>query len=306
VSRRELIGASAAVVAALALAGCGLGAGVTPSGVSLLVTRGFGAQTVLADAAPRIDGADTVMRMLERNANVGTLYGGGFVESINHLSGGGRTDWFYYVNGVQAPKGAAETRLHPGDHIWWDRHVWSAAESIPAVVGAFPEPFVDGYGGHRYPLRVECTQTSSPSCTGALNVFARLHLVASLGCLLCSQYNLSLRVVVGPYSTLTIDPAADELAQGVAASGVYARFERHGTRLVLLNTAGHAVRVLGAGAGLIAATRYAGQPPVWFITGTDDAGVAAAMQALNAATLDQHFAVAVADGAAIPLPVQGR
>jgi hypothetical protein len=44
------------------------------------------------------------------------------------------------------------------------------------------------------------------------------------------------------------------------------------------------------------------QPPVWFVTGTDAAGVAAAVQAFNADTLDQHFAVAVIGGVAIPLP----
>jgi hypothetical protein len=40
-----------------------------------------------------------------------------------------------------------------------------------------------------------------------------------------------------------------------------------------------------------------GQPPVWFVTGTDAAGVAAAVSAFNAGTLDQHFALAVVDGA---------
>ena len=55
------------MVAALALAGCGLGAGATPARVSLLVSQGFGAQTLLSSDAPKIVGADTVMRMLERN-----------------------------------------------------------------------------------------------------------------------------------------------------------------------------------------------------------------------------------------------
>ncbi len=296
--------ASVAMLAALALAGCGLGAGGRPSGVSLLVTQGFGAQAVIANSAPRIVGADTVMRMLERNAKVATLDGGGFVQSINGLGGGGGRDWFYYVNGVQAPKGAAETRLHTGDHVWWDRHLWSATESIPAVVGSFPEPFIDGYGGKRLPLRIECTQTASKSCSAVEQVFAADKLLASLGCLLCSQYNLSLRVLVGPYATLTPDPAADQLAQGVATSGVYARFEDHGTRLALLGPSGRVVSTAGAGAGLIAATRFRGQPPVWFVTGTDAAGVAAAVQAFNAQTLDAHFAVAVIAGAAIPLPDQ--
>jgi hypothetical protein len=304
-SRRDATRAGVAVMAAtLALAGCGLGAGTAPTNVSLLVTRGFGAQTLVADGRPKIVGADTVMRMLERNAKVGAAYGGGFVESIDGLTGGGGSDWFYYVNGVQAAKGAAETKLHNGDHVWWDRHAWSAAESIPAVVGSFPEPFVDGFGGRRYPLRIECTQTGSKACAAVEHAFAAMNIEAFLGCPLCSQYNLSLRVVVGPYATLTADPAADQLARGVGASGVYARFEDHGARLALLSPSGRVVSTAGAGAGLVAATRFMGQPPVWFVTGTDTAGVEAAVGAFNAATLDQHFAVAVVDGAAIPLPDQ--
>jgi hypothetical protein len=302
--RSSSIRASVAVVAALALGGCGLGAGSAPTSVSLLVTQGFGAQTVVSNSRPKIVGADTVMRMLQRNATVATRYGGGFVESIDGLSGGGSSDWFYYVNGVQAPKGAADTKLHNGDHVWWDRHQWSAAESIPAVVGSFPEPFVDGYGGRRYPLRIECTQTGSKACAAVEHDFAAMNIEAFLGCLLCSQYNLSLRVVVGPYATLTGDPAADELARGVGASGVFARFEDHGTRLALLGPSGRVVRTAAAGAGLVAATRFMGQPPVWFVTGTDAAGVAAAVSAFDSATLDQHFAVAVVDDAAIPRPDQ--
>ena len=51
---------------------------------------------------------------------------------------GRRLDWFYYVNGVEASRGAAATRLHTGDRVWWDRHDWSAAMRIPAVVGLVP------------------------------------------------------------------------------------------------------------------------------------------------------------------------
>jgi hypothetical protein len=302
VRRAEAIRASVALAATLALAGCGLGAGNAPAHVSLLVTQGFGAQALLARPNPKIVGADTVMRMLERNASVRTAYGGGFVESINGLSGGGSSDWFYYVNGVQAGKGAAETKLHNGDHVWWDRHDWSATETIPAVVGSFPEPFADGYGGKHLPLRIECTQPTDRTCRAVENVFASLNMVASLGGLLLSEYNQSLRVLVGPYETLTPDPAADELARPVSTSGVYARFEDRGRRLALLDQDGRVVRTLGAGAGLIAATRFRGQPPVWFVTGTDDAGVAAAVRAFNAQTLDDHFAVAVVEDAAVPLP----
>jgi len=302
VSRADAIRASVALVATLALAGCGLGAGAKPARISLLVTEGFGAQTVLATAAPKVVGADTVMRMLERNATVTTLYGGGFVESIDKLSGGGGSDWFYYVNGVQAGKGAAETKLHSGDHVWWDRHDWAATQTVPAVVGSFPEPFLDGIGGKRLPLMIECTQPAAHSCRAVEDEFTGLNLVASLSCLLCSQYNESLPVLVGPYATLTQAPAALKLAGPVASSGVYARFEDGGRKLALLDQDGRVVRTAGAGAGLVAATRYDGQPPTWFVTGTDAAGVAAAVQAFNVQTLDGHFAVAVVHDAAIPLP----
>jgi hypothetical protein len=305
VARVSAIRASAAAAAALALGGCGLGAGTAPTRVSLLVTQGFGAQTLLARSAPKIVGADTVMRMLERNARVTTRYAGGFVQSVDGLAGGGSSDWFYYVNGVEAPKGSAATRLHGGDHVWWDYHDWSATETVPAVVGSFPEPFLDGYGGQKLPIRIECTTTASKSCSAVQQALTGYGLLASLGCFLCSTQE-SLRVLVGPYATLTADPAAAQLQSGVASSGVYARFEDGGRRLALLDARGRLVRVAGAGAGLVAATRYMSQPPVWLVAGTDRAGVAAAVQAFNAQTLDDHFAVAVVDGAAIPLPDGGR
>jgi hypothetical protein len=294
-----------AVAATLALAGCGLGAGSKPSAVALLVTQGFGAQTIVSNSAPKIVGADTVMRMLERNATVTTRYGGGFVQSVDGLAGGGGRDWFYYVNGVEQQRGAAATRLHNGDHVWWDRHDWSATADVPAIVGSFPEPFVDGYGGKRLPLRIECTQTASRACTAVEKAFSGYNLIASLGCLLCSQYNQSLRVVVGVYRTLGADAAAGLLAKAPAASGVYARFQDGGRRLALLDADGAVVRTAGAGAGLIAATRYNGQPPVWYVTGTDAAGVAAAVRAFGAGTLEGRFAVAVVGDVAVPLPASG-
>ena len=296
--------ASAAITTA-----CGLGPGTTPTGAGLLVTQDFGAQTLLQTRAPQISGADTVMRLLERNASVTTRYGGGFVESIDGHSGGSQAgqpdDWFLYVNGVQTAKGAADTKVHDGDHVWWDRHVWAATENIPAVVGSFPEPFTNGYGGTLYPTRVECTQPNSKSCTAVYRSLSGHDVVAGLGCLDCAPYNKSLRVVVGPDPTLTIDPTAALLRESPSRSGVFARFTNAGHQLELLGPTGRILKTLGAGAGLIAATRLNGGPPVWFVTGTDAAGVAGAEKAFNAGTLDGHFAVAVANDTAQPLPLGG-
>jgi hypothetical protein len=299
---RWVRGGAAATAAALSLAGCGLGAGSAPSDVSVLVTTNFGTHTVTASQAPKIVGADTVMRMLERNARVQTSFGGGFVDSIDALSGSGEDDWFYYVNGVLAPKGAAATKLHGGDHVWWDRHDWSAAETIPAVVGSFPEPFTSGIAGKHLPLRIECTAGEKAQCTAVQSAFAKIGLAAFQGCLLCSEFSDTLRVVVGPWSALRADPTAQLLAQAPSASGVYARFLDGGRRLDLLDQAGRVVRTAGPAAGLIAATARGNVPPAWYVTGTDPAGVAEALLAFNPSTLDGHFAVAVIDDAAIPLP----
>jgi hypothetical protein len=304
-SRATVVAAALAV--ATTIAGCGLGPGTAPAGDSLLVTQSFGAQTLVQTAKPKIVGADTVMRMLERNATVTTRYGGGFVESIDGQAGGSEAgqpaDWFYYVNGVQAGRGAAATKLHSGDHVWWDRHVWSATQSIPAVVGSFPEPFLNGYGGKQYPTRVECTQTASKACTDVYNTIASFQIPVGAGCLDCAEYNQSLRILVGPFSTLVDDQTADQLRDGPSTTGVYARFIDGGHKLELLNQLGQVAKTLGAGTGLIAATRLDGAPPVWFVTGTDAAGVAAAEQAFNAGTLDGHFAVAVVNDIAQPLPL---
>ncbi len=144
-----------ALAGLLALAGCGLGPGPTPGGISLSVTQDFGALPVGYAGSPHVSGQETVMSLLMRNYEVKTRYGGGFVESINGHAGGTQAgepiDWFYYVNGVEAPKGAAETNVRTGDRIWWDLHDWSQTDSIPAVVGSYPRAVRGGIEGKRYP-----------------------------------------------------------------------------------------------------------------------------------------------------------
>ena len=61
---------------------------------------------------------------------------------------------------------------------------------------------------------------------------------------------------------------------------------------------------LTSDAGLVAATQSAKEQPVWLVTGTDEAGVELAARAFNRSTLADHFAVALAPGAAIALPAR--
>jgi hypothetical protein len=136
---------------ALAVAGCGGGG---HGRAAVWITRDEGRQVLAVRSVPA---GLTAMQALERVAKVSTRYGGRFVESIDGLRGSlrARRDWFYFVNGIEAPVGAAEYRLHPGDVEWWDYRDWGRyGQSVPVVVGAFPEPFVHGYGGKVRPAVV--------------------------------------------------------------------------------------------------------------------------------------------------------
>jgi hypothetical protein len=291
----------------LALAGCGLGAGSTPGAVQLTVTRDFGAQVLSSSAHPKISGQDTVMSLLLRNFSVHTRYGGGFVQGIDGSEGGeaeGRpNDWFYYVNGVEAAKGAAATDVHPGDRIWWDLHDWSATEDIPAVVGSYPEPFLDGIGGKRLPVRVECSREAGSSCGAVATRLQQAGVPAATSALGAGGGSELLRVLVGPWRELRAERLLQSLERGPRASGVYAVPNASGTALTLLDKDGHAVRTLGAGSGLVAATAGQESVPIWAVTGTDPAGVALAAGSLSEVALRNHFALAVSAAGPQPVPV---
>jgi len=298
--------ALAALAAVIAVGGCGLGAGPGTGDVTLTVTQGFGGGHIAAVSAAHVPGSETVMRMLERSLHVGTRYGGGFVESIDgHTGTSSRTDWFYYVNGVQAPQGAATTAVHRNDQIWFDLHDWRATDSIPAVVGSFPEPFANGFGGKRYPTTLECAADVTVACKRVTTALTKAGVPVSSQLLGTGSGPDTLGVVVATWRELAPEVAAGLIDHGPSASGVYARFAgAGGSSLALLNPAGQVVRTLGAGAGLVAATADSSSAPTWLITGTDVAGVSAAAAALTQSALHDHFALAVQGSRQFPVPLQ--
>jgi len=138
------------VLAAALLAGCGGGGG---GRATLWVTRDQGRQVLMVESVPA---GLTAMQALDRKAKITTRYGGRFVQSIQGIEGSlsARRDWFWFVNGIEGDRSAAEYRLHPGDVEWWDYRSWARRESVPVVVGAFPEPFLHGFDGKVRPAVV--------------------------------------------------------------------------------------------------------------------------------------------------------
>ena len=135
----------AALVVLLLLAGCG-GSGAEEGTAQLWVTRDRGA-TLLVDV--EVEAGQTLMRALASEAEIETRYGGRFLQSVNGIegSGEGRRDWFWFVNGYEGDRSAAEYRLRDGDVAWWDYRGWGREGEARVVVGAFPEPFLHGYAG---------------------------------------------------------------------------------------------------------------------------------------------------------------
>lgn len=291
---------------ALAAAGCGFGAGGEVGEVSLTVTRDYGAERVLPPVHDTASESDTVMRVLDRSAAISTRYGGGFVNSIEGLTeatvDGRRYDWFYYVDGVEAPVGAADRALSGGEAIWWDYRNWSAAERVPAVVGSWPQPLVGGYEGEVRPVTLECRGGGVACAT------VRGKLESAGISLAATGTEGAIRVLVGPWAQLRDDPAAAQLEGGPQASGVFAEFAKRGGGYVLtgIDEDGRPARDFGPDAGLVAATRRYDAPPVWIVSGGTARGAGAAAGLLDSAHLRDHYAVATAGGVETPLPLGAR
>jgi Domain of unknown function (DUF4430) len=298
-----------ALLVCLLVAGCGFGEGATRGDVTLTVTRDFGAERLHEgiDEETAKDG-DTVMRLLQANYDVETRYGGGFVQEVEGIAGGReggrRADWFYYVNGIEAPIGAAERRVTAGERVWWDHHRWEAAQRVPAVVGSFPEPFLTGLEGKRFPVKLVCLGDADRACD---EVETRLDdsgvAAVSRSVLVQSAGEEILRVLVGRWADVRVDGIARRLERGPGASGVFAQPSPAGDSLALLDADGETVRTLREGGGLVAATSVEAQGPTWVVTGTDEVGLAAAAAAVTEERLTQHFALAVEEGNDVSLPV---
>lgn len=290
--------AAGALACALAAAGCGLGPGEDAGDVKLTVTSDYGSRPLRA-VRREISESETVMRLLDRGAEISTRYGGGFVQSIDGIEGGtsdGRPhDWFFYVNGVESSVGAADYRLEDGYSVWWDYRDWGAAMRVPAVVGSFPEPFRHGYEGERHPVSIRC-----PSAGRACDVVRD-----RLGPLARSGEGEPIRILVGAWSGLRSDDTASLLERGPQHSGVFADFIRRRSTWLLqpLDAQG---RPAGPArkAGLVAATREEDDPPTWLVTGSDAAATAAAARLLDRSELRNSYAVAAPAQGPIPLPVR--
>jgi hypothetical protein len=285
--------------------------GDEPATVTVVVTRDFGRELVLAEEIEIEDGANA-MTALQAVAGVETKYGGGFVKAINGLESqeASQLDWFYYINGISLSLGAKDYFLGDGDVEQWDLRDWSYRQFVPAIIGAFPQPFLSGVRGELKPTAVVYDEPFAGEA-GALAAKMEVWGVAevtltgaeTLSEAIKEQGNL---IIVGSAeSGLILE--LNELRQKL---GFFACLE--GGRIIVLDEKGKQAGGHGAGWGLIQATQNpwspggvgSGESIVFMVTGSDENGIKSAAGALidNSGGLANAYAVLVNNSDIIKIP----
>ncbi|MGI6603909.1 MAG: DUF4430 domain-containing protein [Firmicutes bacterium] len=244
--------------------------------LTLWITRDFGAGVIKAvDVEP--SSGQQVLDILADEVEVETTYGGGFVARINGM-GGGRPgeDWFYWVNGILASIGSGEFPARPGDNIWWDFHPWNRTAFLPAVVGAYPEPFRRGYTGE--PAAAQVLYTTRGQRAAELVADALEESGAPKPQLADYQegsllQRLAPTLLVATWPELGNDKDLNGLLKNWRKTGLYISLSDKG--LAALDASGQEAISFEQGAGAIVATGSGpGDPnPLWLVLGTDDQGL---------------------------------
>jgi hypothetical protein len=300
------------------VAGCPAPPATTDSGgqskVTVAVTQDFGQKLILAKEVEIEDGTDA-MTALQSAAEVETKYGGGFVQSIEGLSseyegGSKKQDWLYYINGISLSLGARDYNLRDGDVEQWDFRDWSYQPMVPAIIGAFPQPFLSGVRGELKPTAVVY---DPPFAEEAASLAAKLEERGVAEVTLNGAEALSNGVK--RQSNLIILAGADnglilELNQLHKKLGFFAYFE--GGKIIVLDGKGEPAGEYGAGWGLVQATQNpwspggvgSGESVVFIVTGADETGIRSAVQALinNSDGLRYAYAALVNNSQIVKIP----
>jgi hypothetical protein len=273
------------------LAGCGerVSDRSPGGGATQRITADFGATTLHEGATPA---GRTVMDGLRTATEVKTSFAGKFVDGMFARRSDGERAWLYYVNGVLADRGAADQTVREGDVVWWDYRRWSGVDA-PAVVGAWPEPFVHGYPDA--PKRV----SADPELAAPLRAAG-----APL-----ADGPATWRVIVGTDPELRRrDPAWRRAASDPEAAGLSVRIDDG--RIHTVGTDGHRF-IPVPGARAIAVAILAGDTPgdgvVMAVVGLDRPGAVAAAGriARDPSVLRNRVAVAF-DASGAPVAAGGQ
>lgn len=310
------------LVAGAGLTACGQ-VDESGAGVRVLITTGEGARTVLDRPGVQASDDEPALAVLERAAKV-EVDAKGTVTSIDGQRATAERRWTLWLNGSPMRSGSLvatgedvnlqqlptldtvrTTKVSEGDTIWLD--LGGPTKVVPrGVVGTFPEPFLHGQEGKRWPVRVECGSERGRACRMVRDALVRYGIPAVSNLVRTSYNPGSARIAVGTWVQLREDPSIGLAERGAKPTGIPIVPAKDGRSLGLTDAEGTVVRTLRAGSGAIFAARWRDEPPSWAVTGTDEAGVLRAAGALDETVLKNRFAVGVdPTGDVVGVPVTG-
>ena len=272
--------------------------------VSIVITTNFG-ETALVEQAVTVEENTSALDVLPQVTSIETKYGGGFVSSLAGLSsryggtGSQQEDWFFYINGMAVNTGAGSYLLFPGDVEHWDYHDWSFRQFTPAIIGDFPEPFLHGHGSQIYPTLVVYQDGREEAARRIADRLAELGVndvsLRRPDELTTDEQESSNLILLGDAEFALIK----ELNEPWDRLGFYAHFEDG--RLAVYDGTGQPATDYDTGAGLIQATQNIWNPKgvgacenvVWMVTGLDENGISAAVDAIVGSEHEFKHACAV-------------
>ncbi len=251
----------------------------TGNEIQLMVTRDYGASYLGNYSIVSVEKM-SVMEILKSNLKVETAYGGGFVSSLEGLKNGGtvggmRQDWFFYVNGIASNRGADQVSVTGGDRIWWDYHGWKTGVAQTAVIGSYPEPFINGINRGNNQVTIMATPESkiwAEKLAGQLKNNGSQMTVTDIDNNRLVNRNGPI-IVIGKWSQLADCSVLKALNDAGARNGCGMQFDEES--LKLLDNTGQVKNEVGDGWGVIVASgRGLGDSaPLWLLVGNDEGAV---------------------------------
>jgi hypothetical protein len=211
-----------------------------------------------------------------------------------------------YLNGELPDAGTSEL-AYPGDRIGWlTRDISDIAATPSGVVGLYPAPFDTRFTAKRRlaVTRIQCASVQSAACTGTAKAFEKLGIQAGTSNLQDVSVSADvLRIYVGTWTELQEATKGNRLTPALAVQDKPAEQNGYGFQIsadgksvtigAQFGKAAPTVSQYGAGTGVIFAVKDKVGATDWFVTGTDDAGAAAAAGALDETKLAGRVAAVV-------------
>ena len=259
----------ALLLAAALVAACGTSKTQPPvqsaPGARVSVTADWGT-TPIASGRGNVG---TVIDATRSVARLTTSYGGRYVTGIDGNEGDGTRDWVFWVNGIEAPVGGADTAVRAGDRIWWDLHRWSSRVHVAAVIADWPMPLSRGLDGPTIGVSADPPLAAALTALGVSTAEpAATHGARAL--------------VGGSAELIQRDPLWRRAVADPAAAGLTAWIDLQGHAQVWNAELGRAQSVPRAVAVIVATTDgyTATDAPVVMVVGVTEAAAQAAAQRL--------------------------